>query len=118
MYIMHHQMGLLNTFDRTTEICSILIQASKSLLTFAYIIDSLLHILKKMCYAFDQTQKSHTIEVNLVLHPSHSFSGQLQNILHVFNKLDNVLMIWAQTLTLLHKERQWFSVEMRWTCWE
>lgn len=72
MYIMHHQMGLLNTFDRTTEICSILIQASKSLLTFAYIIDSLLRILKKTCYAYDQTQKSHTTEVNPVLHPSHS----------------------------------------------
>lgn len=82
MYVMHDQMWFSNTFDNSTKICHVLtgiIKARGILLAFAYIVDIPMYILKNMCYAFDQTQKSHATEVNLVLHPSHSFQGQFQN---------------------------------------
>lgn len=108
MYIMRNQMGLLNTFDNTTKLCRVLtgiIKAKGGLLTFAYSVGFPMYILKKMCYAFDETQRSHRTEVNLVLHPSHSFQGHFQNILPIFNKLHSALVNWAQISTLLHKER-------------
>lgn len=108
MHAMHNQMWLSNTFDNSAKICHVLtgiIKARESLLAFAYIVDIPMDILKNMCYAFDQTQKSHTTEVNLVLHPSHSFQGQFQNTIPIFNKLHNAPVNWAQISTLLYKER-------------
>lgn len=56
LYIMYNQMRLSNTFDNTTKLCRVLtgiIKARGSLLTFAYIVDFPMYILKKLCYAFD-----------------------------------------------------------------
>lgn len=88
-------MSFSNTFDNTTKLCHVLtgiIKTRGSLLTFAYITDVSMYILKKMCHAFDQTQKSHVTEVNLVLPLSHSFQGQFQNALPTFKKLHNALV--------------------------
>lgn len=71
-----------------------------------------------MIYAFDQTQNSHTTQVNLVSYPPHSFQRQFQNALPVFNKPHDALVNWAQILKLLHKEREWFIFETKWPTWE
>lgn len=104
MDIMNNQMWFSNTFDNTTKIYCVLtgiIKAKESLLTLAYIVDFPMYILKKMCYAFDQAQRSHAIKINLDLHPFYSFQGQFPSTLPIFNKLPNALVNWTQISTLL-----------------
>lgn len=121
MYIKPNQIWLSNTFDNTTEIhCALtgVIKMRGSLLTFAYIVDFPMYILKTMCSAFDRAQTSHRMEVNLVLHLPHSFQRQFQNTLPISNKLHNALVNWAQISMLLHQERELFILETKWPSWE
>lgn len=76
IFILLNQIQLSNTFDNTTEIHHALkgiIKARGGLLASTHIVKFSIYILNTMCFAFDQVQNSHTIEVNLVLHPPHSF---------------------------------------------
>lgn len=65
-------------FDKTTNIYCVLtgiIKARECLLTLVYIVDFPMYFLEETYYAFDQTQKSNTTEVNIILLPSHHSKG-------------------------------------------